>query len=221
MSNRTRMSAKEFIEYMKDKGKGLSSKEKELYNRSLGVKSGKRKRKVNYGGRGLRFEAVIEASNEYYKDKGYAIIRKIPTPVKVLKINSRNGRVEDGFFEKKSALDFNGLIKGGVHIDFDTKETKNKTSFPFGNISDHQFEYMRNVSELGGVSFFLVNFRYHDEVYVLRYQDIKEYLDIEPGKKSIPYEYVRTRLKENKVEKRAFNQGYIYDYLPKVVKMYK
>ena len=72
-----------------------------MLDRSQEVKG--KKKKINYGGRGLRFESVIEATNEYYKDNNIALIRKIPTPVKVLKIGSK-GNIESGFYEKKECI---------------------------------------------------------------------------------------------------------------------
>lgn len=179
----------------------------------------KDKKITSYGGRGLAFEGVIDASNDYYKEKGIALIRKIPTPVKVLKIGDK-GNIEKGFYEKKSALDFNGLLKGGVHIDFDTKETSLKTMFKFSLVHEHQKEYIKEVEALGGISFILVNFKLHDECYLLRYKDVKEYLEYNKGKSSIEYTYFRDKLKHHRVEKRVFKQGYIYDYLKVVENLY-
>ncbi len=196
---------------------GLSRKDQELLDRSQEVKG--KKKKINYGGRGLRFESVIEATNEYYKDNNIALIRKIPTPVKVLKIGSK-GNIESGFYEKKSALDFNGVLSGGIHIDFDTKETKNKTSFPLGNISEHQIEYLNEVSMYGGISFILVNFKVWDECYVLREIDVSEYMKYNSGRKSIEYKHFKNGLKDNLVEKRVIGGEYIYDYLKVVEKLY-
>lgn len=224
-----RYTLEEYRELMKDVHKnsknriGLLRKEESILNKSKtnkDVKNKGKKKRVEYGGRGLTFEAIIEASNMYYENSKLGLIRKIPTPIKVLKIGEK-GNIEKGFYEKKSALDFNGVLKGGVHIDFDTKETKNKTSFPLGNISEHQLEYMKEIEAYGGITFFLVNFREHNECYVLRYSDYLEYMKYNVGVKSIKYSYFSTKLIKNKVEIVVKRQGYIYDYLKVVELLYE
>lgn len=218
MKNKDTMTYEEFRKYRESISKSYTSTERELLKREHVSKP--KAKKVEYGNRGMAFESIIEATNEYYKDNGLALIRKIPTPVKVLKIGDK-GNIEKGFYEKKSALDFNGVLKGGVHIDFDTKETKNKTSFPLGNISEHQMEYMKEVELFGGISFLLVSFRVHEECYILRKKDIEHYLLENVGKKSIEYKYFKTALKDNLVNESVKRGGYICDYLKTVEKLYK
>lgn len=53
-------------------------------------------------------------------------------------------KITDGFFEAPSTLDYNGIYKG-KYIEFDAKETKNKTSFPISNIHRHQIDYVRKL----------------------------------------------------------------------------
>lgn len=227
-SNNNRYTLEEYREIMKEIHKksskriGLSRKDENILNKSKenkDVKNENKKKRIEYGGRGLTFESIIEASNMYYEESKLGLIRKIPTPIKVLKIGEK-GNIEKGFYEKKSALDFNGILKGGIHIDFDTKETKNKTSFPLGNISEHQLEYMKEIESYGGITFFLVNFREHNECYVLRYSDYLEYMKDNVGVKSIKYSYFSTKLIKQKVEIVAKKQGYIYDYLKVVELLY-
>lgn len=177
------------------------------------------KRPVSYANRGMSFERTIENTNKHYKRFGHAYVRKIPTPVKVLGF-TENGMIE-GFYESRSALDFNGVLKGGRHIDFDTKQTTSKTSFPFGNVSKHQFKYMKDINEFGGITFLLISFKAHNKVFILRLEDIEEYLKIKPNKKSIEYSYFINELKDNEVEFIVKNGVLVCDYLQTLDKLYK
>ena len=58
---------------------------------------------MTYANRGMVSENVIELTCKQYEDRNLAVIRKVPTPVKVL--SNRNGRVS-GFYEKKATVDF-------------------------------------------------------------------------------------------------------------------
>ena len=114
------------------------------------IKNGKL---INYGNRGMTLEEDINQTNEYYKEKKIALIYKKPIPIKVLKISTDKTRIKDGFYEKKSTLDYSGIYKE-KYIEFDAKETNSKTSFPIANIHEHQIEHIKNVIEYGGISFF-------------------------------------------------------------------
>lgn len=196
--------------------KQLSEEERIIKRSGLGDKV-KPKQK---GGRGLSFEKRIESTNKYYEDKGIAYVRKIPTPITVLKLNNK-GRIEDGFYQKVSALDFNGIVKGGKHIDFDTKETRQKTAFPFKNVSEHQWTHMHNVDSLNGIAFLLVNFKeLQDECYVLRYQDYISYIKDNPSKSSIEIAHFREKLSNNRVSVLETSKGKVYDYMKVVALLY-
>ena len=73
----------------------------------------------------MTLESEINDSNKYYLEKDIAVIYKKPTPIKVVK--QVNEKITDAYFEKPSTTDYSGLYKG-KYIDFEAKETKNKTS---------------------------------------------------------------------------------------------
>lgn len=50
--------------------------------------------------------------------------------------------INEAYFRTPSTTDYNGVYQG-YYIDFEAKETKNKTSFPLNNIHDHQVEHMK------------------------------------------------------------------------------
>lgn len=146
---------------------------------------------ISYKNRGMTLEYLIEKANIYYRDKDLAYIYKKPTPIKIVKTSySKNGkRITDAFFEQPSTLDFNGIYEGR-YIEFDAKETKNKTSFPLHNISPHQITHIRNILKSKGIVFLIIYM--NDYYYILKGYDLINFIDNEK-RKSIPYEYIKTK----------------------------
>ena len=79
----------------------------------------------------MNLENDINESNAYYLEKDIAIIHKKPTPIGVVKQVAN--KITEAYFKSPSTTDYNGLY-AGKYIDFEAKETKNKTSFPLNNI---------------------------------------------------------------------------------------
>ena len=78
--------------------------------------------------RGMNLEHDINLSNEYYKEKDIALIYKRPTPINVVKVDySKGAKITHAYFEEQSTTDYNGVYKS-KYIDFEAKNTKNKTS---------------------------------------------------------------------------------------------
>ena len=100
---------------------------------------------IDYGGRGMTLEKDIERSNKYYLREGRAVIHKKPTPVQIVNVHypkRSKAVINEAYFRTPSTTDYNGIYKG-YYIDFEAKETKNKTSFPLSNIHDHQVDHMQ------------------------------------------------------------------------------
>ena len=133
-----------------------------------------------YENRGMDFEHSINISNLYYKEIKKALIYKKPTPIKVVEMDNKNKCIKKAYFEMPSTTDYNGIYKGR-YIDFEAKETLNKTSFPLSNIHEHQIKHLIDVHNLGGVSFIIVYFKHLDEIYIL---DINQFKHLD--RKSIP-----------------------------------
>ena len=170
---------------------------------------------VNYKNRGLLFEEEINLANEFYRNANRAIIYKKPTPLKIVKTktNEKNKYcISEAYFEKPSTTDYNGIYLG-KYIDFEAKETKNKTSFPLSNIHAHQVEHLSKIIEHGGIGFIIVNFKMLNEIYILDGKIVKRFMDGETS--SIP-------LSVFKNEGELVPQGYILtvDYLKAVDKYY-
>lgn len=142
---------------------------------------------INYGNRGMTLEGDINLTNEYYKEKKIALIYKKPIPIKVLKINETKTRIMDGFYEKKSTLDYSGIYHE-KYLEFDAKETNSKTSFPLSNIHPHQIEHIKNILYFKGMAFLIIRFNYHNKTFLLNGPTLIDYLD-NTDKKSIPYSF--------------------------------
>lgn len=144
-----------------------------------------------FSNRGMSLEEDINITNSFYLDSNMAIIHKKPTPVQIVKVNypKRSAAViTEGYFKQASTTDYNGIYRG-KHIDFEAKETKNKTRFPLANIHNHQLNHMRAVVEHGGISFLLIRFTRFDETYYLPAEKLFTYWDdkFNGERKSIPY----------------------------------
>jgi recombination protein U len=142
-----------------------------------------------FSNRGMSFEEDIQASGEYYLTHGLAVIHKKPTPLQIVNVHypQRSAAVvTEAYFQKPSTTDFNGVYKGR-YIDFEAKETRNKTSFPLKNFHAHQIDHMKAVLKQQGVSFVLLHFRLHEEIYLVPGAFFVEwYENKEESRKSIP-----------------------------------
>lgn len=147
------------------------------------------------GLRGSVLEDMINTTNELYRDKGLALIQKIPTPIKPINIDKGKGVITLAYFEQKSTVDYIGVVQG-IPIAFDAKETT-KESLPLANIHDHQIEFMKDFVKQGGEAFLIIYFKKYDEYFLLAISDLEPYYEnaLKGGRKSIPY--------------KAFNREYL------------
>lgn len=151
--------------------------------------------KIEYGGRGMSLEKDIERSNQFYMKHRRAVIHKKPTPVQVVHVDypkRSQAVIKEAYFRTPSTTDYNGIYQG-YHIDFEAKETKNKTSFPLQNIHEHQVRHMSHVSEQGGIVFLLIRFKVLDDVYLLPFKNFLPFWERcqQGGKKSISVEEIQ------------------------------
>jgi recombination protein U len=125
--------------------------------------------KWSYGKRGMTLEEDINETNQYYLDQEIAVIHKKPTPIQIVNVDypKRSAAViKEAYFKQASTTDYNGLYRG-KYIDFEAKETKQKTSFPLKNFHEHQIEHMKKVVKQKGICFVLLRFSMTEEVYYL------------------------------------------------------
>ena len=149
---------------------------------------------TNYSSRGMGLENILNQTNELYRLQKRAVIHKTPTPIQVVKVNypARSAaQITESYFRQASTTDYNGVYKGR-YIDFEAKETKNKTSFPLKNIHEHQLEHMKECCEQGGIAFVIFYFSSLKEYYLLEYKWIEKFVhDSSTKRQSIPLIYIK------------------------------
>lgn len=146
---------------------------------------------ISHSNRGMNLENALNSSNQYYLNNDIALIYKKPTPIGVVDVSYKNHKktIEKAYFKEQSTLDYNGLYKG-KYIEFDAKETINKTSFPLSNVHEHQVLQIRNVIRHGGIVFLII--RMNSINYLLTGEDFINFVDKET-RKSIPYSYIEEK----------------------------
>ncbi|QXM06063.1 Holliday junction resolvase RecU [Crassaminicella indica] len=161
------------------------------------------------GHRGDLSENEIDLTNDLYRRKKLAYIKKNPVPIKVIDIDKR-GMITKGYFEQKAYVDYSGIAQK-IPIAFDVKETELK-SLPLSNIHIHQIEDLKEHAEQGGVSFILVHFKMYNEYYLIPLEMLEYYYNnsLQGGRKSIPYADMDKKFKI----KRESNG--IINYLPTI-----
>lgn len=175
-------------------------------------KGAKRQSVLGFGNRGMGFEDAINASNDYYRDHGIALITKRPTPINIVKVDYTKGAtITQAYFETQSTTDYNGVYQGH-YIDFEAKSTRNKTSFPLANIPLQQIEHLERVIAQGGWTFFLIQFVLLNEVYLLRGEFVTKFYR-EHKRSSIPLEEIKAN---GYFVKEGLNPR--YDYMDIVIK---
>ena len=145
---------------------------------------------IKYDNRGMNLEKDLNESNNYYINMGKAFIYKKPTPIKITKVDypSRSKAIiKEAFFQEPSTTDYNGIYKG-KYIDFEAKETNNKTSFPLNNIHNHQIKHIENIHNNGGIAFIIVRFNKLNLTYILMAKDFLNFIN-NNVRKSIPISF--------------------------------
>lgn len=153
------------------------------------------KAKTDYSARGMTLEKDLDHTNTHYLNTNRAIIHKKPTPIQIVHVDypARNrAKIDEAYFKVPSTSDFNGIYRG-KYIDFEAKETRNKTRFPMINIHDHQVEHMHSCEEHGGVVFLIIRFTSYNETFVYPFTEFYKYwLAFKAdGRKSIPYQDIK------------------------------
>ena len=159
----------------------------------------------------MSFEADINQSNDYYKQKGLCLITKRPTPINVVKVDySAGAKITAAYFETQSTTDYNGVCEGH-YIDFEAKSCRSKTSFPLSNIPPQQIEHLDRVLAQKGIAFFLIRFAKKGEVFLLPASFLCSFYREKP-RASIPYS---TFLEKGYPVKEGYHPR--VDYLPVLI----
>ncbi|MHC5215061.1 Holliday junction resolvase RecU [Enterococcus sp. LJL128] len=164
-------------------------------NEANNQKKQEKKKSVDFAKRGMNFEDEINLSNTYYLNRRLAVIHKKPTPIQIVKVDypRRSAAViKEAYFRQASTTDYNGVYKG-YYLDFEAKETKNKTSFPFKNFHQHQIDHMAQCLEQQGICFVLLWFSSLNRCFFLSAETLIHYwTEQQTGKKSLPLKVLET-----------------------------
>lgn len=164
-----------------------------------------RRKQAQYANLGRALEVMVETANAQYAARRWARIEKVNVKWTVQRVGKR---IVSAFPAEKSTVDFMGIYNGRG-IAFDAKETRETTLFPLKNIEPHQMDFLRDWQDQGGISFFLIEFVKHAEIYFVPFDFVDRYWQaaIKGGRKSIPYDDIRMEMLC------AQGRGVVLDYL--------
>ncbi|MBU9735318.1 Holliday junction resolvase RecU [Diplocloster agilis] len=125
------------------------------------------------GLRGSTLEELINRTNDIYREKGLALIQKVPTPITPIKIDKDNRHITLAYFEQKSTVDYIGAIQG-IPVCFDAKECTTQT-FPLQNVHAHQMQFMEEFEHQGGIAFLLLFYTSENFFYYLTFRQLQKF----------------------------------------------
>ena len=136
------------------------------------------------GLRGSALEELINRTNEQYREKGLALIQKIPTPITPIKIDKEKRHITLAYFDQKSTVDYIGAVQG-IPVCFDAKEC-DVTTFPMQNVHEHQVRFMDDFEQQGGKAFLIIHFTSEQKFYYLHIRQLLRFWNRaqEGGRKS-------------------------------------
>jgi len=140
------------------------------------------------GLRGSMLEEMINLTNTKYREKGLALIQKVPTPITPINIDKENRHITLAYFEQKSTVDYIGVVQG-VPVCFDAKECSVDT-FSINNIHEHQVAFMKEFEQQNGIAFILIHYKKNDTYHYLTFERLYEFWErsLQGGRKSFRYD---------------------------------
>ena len=125
------------------------------------------------GLRGSTLEDMLNRTNEQYREKGLALIQKVPTPITPVRISKETRQITLAYFEQKSTVDYIGVVQG-IPVCFDAKECK-EDAFPLANVHEHQIQSMTEFEKQDGIAFLLIFFSGRNEFYYLTLRELLKF----------------------------------------------
>ncbi|MCU4117091.1 Holliday junction resolvase RecU [Mycoplasma zalophi] len=135
--------------------------------------------------RGMLLESIINKTNERYYLNQVAFFQKKELNIKFKKVLNKNDKLQlkDAKIFSKSTVDYYGVYKGKF-IAFEAKETDSKL-FSLSNIKKHQHKYLLDITQFGGIGFYIIFFKQFD---CFLYINCLEMDKIWKNKKSLSFE---------------------------------
>lgn len=127
------------------------------------------------GLRGSVLEEMINLTNSVYREKGLALIQKVPTPITPITIDKDTRHITLAYFDQKSTVDYIGAVQG-IPVCFDAKECR-VDNFSLQNIHEHQFLFMKDFEKQGGIAFIIIFYTAKDERYYIPFKDIEKFVE--------------------------------------------
>lgn len=134
-------------------------------DRGFWKKAGKR---ASFSDRGMTLEQQINESSQYYLNEAVAVVHKKPTPIQIVKVDypkRSKAVIREAYFRQASTTDYNGVYRG-YYLDFEAKETQNKTSFPLKNFHEHQIVHLHQCLQQDGICFAIIGFMTLERYFV-------------------------------------------------------
>lgn len=149
----------------------------------------KKEKSYSHGKRGMTLEEDLNETNDYYVHSGTAVIHKKPVPVQIVNVDypKRSAAViKEAYFKQASTTDYNGVYNG-YYIDFEAKETRNRTSFPLQNFHQHQLDHMKQVTAQKGIAFVIIRFSSTEEIFLMPFEQLNQFWErmLKGGRKSM------------------------------------
>lgn len=126
------------------------------------------KKDIVFSDRGMNLEQQINESNNYYLVEEIAVVHKKPTPIQIVKVDyPKRSRavIKEAYFRQASTTDYNGVYNG-FYLDFEAKETRNKTLFPLKNFHEHQIIHLKKCLDQQGICFTIIKFVTLDRYFI-------------------------------------------------------
>lgn len=123
------------------------------------------------GLRGSTLEEFINRTCEQYREKGLALIQKVPTPITPVRIDQQSRHITLAYFDKKSTVDYIGAVQG-IPVCFDAKECATD-NFPLQNIHEHQVAFMKDFERQQGIAFLILYFSHRNEIYYMPFRQME------------------------------------------------
>ena len=103
------------------------------------------------------------------------LLKKRTGPITPLKFDSDRKLITEAYFEKDSTVDYIGVVQE-IPVCFDAKECSTDT-FSLQNIHEHQYRFMEDFEKQGGISFLLILFTDRNDMYYMRFKELKKYIE--------------------------------------------
>jgi recombination protein U len=130
---------------------------------------------------------MINFTNERYREKGLALMQKVPTPIIPTEFDKHSRHITMAYFGQKSTVDFIGAVQG-LPVCFDAKECA-KDTFALSNVHAHQLTFAKDFEKQGGIAFFLIYFVHRNVVYYMRTAEMDAFCSrAVTGRKSVRFD---------------------------------